>query len=154
MPTAKKKTKKVKHPKKPVARTRKKAVKKSSKPVKKIPRKLKSSAAVRKPAKKPKLKKKAVPTPQPAWHQPHEDEILVGLVEDYLSHLEVVLTTLKTPLAVGESISIRGFTTNLEQTVLSLQIEHAPVARAEIGQAVGIKISDKVRKNDHIFKKK
>jgi hypothetical protein len=154
MPTAKKKTKKVKHPKKPVARPRKKYVSKSSKPAKKAARKLKSSAAARKPAKKPKGKKKNTPAPKPAWHQPHDDEVLVGLVEDYLSHLQVVLTTLKTPLAAGEAISIRGFTTNLEQTVLSMQIEHAPVARAGIGQAVGIKISEKVRKHDHIFKKK
>ena len=71
-----------------------------------------------------------------------------------MSHLEVILTTLKTPLAVGDVVLVRGFTTNLEKTVGSLQIEHVDVAQAAVGQAVGIKVDDKVRKNDHIFKKK
>ena len=158
MPASKKKPKKVKPKtkKKVVKKAKKKTVSKTKKTIKKSVKKTKRP--VKKTARKPvkKSAKKTSPSPAPSaptWHLPREGEALVGAVEDYLSHLEVILTTLKTPLAVGEMVSIRGFTTNTEQIVRSIQIEHAPVTQAASGQAVGIKVDEKVRKNDHIFKK-
>lgn len=159
MPTAKKKTKqaKPKVKKKAVKKAPKKAAAKAKKALKKPakkPIKAKKSSAP-KPGKKAAAKKVAAagPAPEPTWHLPREGEVLVGVVEDYLSHLEVILTTLKAPLAVGDAVSIRGFTTNTDQIVRSIQIEHAPVNQAAVGQAVGMKVDEKVRKNDHIFKK-
>lgn len=157
MPTAKKKAKKskAKPKRKASAKAAKKPVKKSIKRAKK-PVKKNASKKVKKPAIKsaPAKKKVSAPAAEPAWHQPRQNEVLAGVVEDYLSHLEVILTTLKAPLSVGEMVSIRGFTTNTEQIVRSIQIEHAPVSQAAAGQAVGIKVDEKVRKNDHIFKQK
>jgi hypothetical protein len=155
MPAAKKKTKKakpkakkkiVKKPKKKTASKIKKTIKKS---VKKVKRQVKPGAK----RKTKKAVKKPAPAPAPTWHLPREGEVLVGVVEDYLSHLEVILTTLKAPLAVGDMVSVRGFTTNLEQIVNSIEIEHAAVNQAAVGQAIGFKVAEKVRKNDHIFKK-
>ncbi len=159
MSAARKKIKKAKpKTKKPAVKKLKKKI--AAKKAKVVKKPAKKAGAARKPAKsaakpktKPKRKKKAGPPPEPTWHLPKEGEIEVGVVEDYLSHLEVILTTLKVPLAVGEMVTIRGFTTNIEQAVLSMQIEHNPVNQAEAGKAVGIKVAEKVRKHDRIFKK-
>jgi len=55
-------------------------------------------------------------------------------------------------LRVGETIAIKGHTTDFQQTVESMQVEHQPVTQAEAGQSVGIKVQDRVRKNDVVYK--
>ncbi|HEX9339901.1 MAG TPA: hypothetical protein VF992_01845 [Thermoplasmata archaeon] len=55
-------------------------------------------------------------------------------------------------LAIGDTVQIQGPTTNLEQTVDTLQIEHAVVSRAEIGQEVGMKVHERVRERDFVYK--
>src|SRR6059036_3781826 len=55
-------------------------------------------------------------------------------------------------IAVGDTVQIQGPSTNLEQTVDALQIEHAVVARAEPGQEVGMKVRERVREKDFVYK--
>ena len=55
-------------------------------------------------------------------------------------------------IEVGDTILIQGHTTNFEQKVESIQIEKAPVQRAQKGQSVGIKVKEKVRSNDVVYK--
>jgi translation initiation factor IF-2 len=55
-------------------------------------------------------------------------------------------------LQVGNAIMIRGQTTNLEQTVESMQIEHDSIQRAEKGQSIGMKVKDRVRPKDVVYK--
>jgi len=55
-------------------------------------------------------------------------------------------------LAIGDTVQIQGPTTNLEQTVDTLQIEHAEVSRADQGQEVGMKVRERVREKDFIYK--
>ena len=55
-------------------------------------------------------------------------------------------------LAVGDTVQIQGPTTNVEQTVDALQIEHANVSRADRGQEVGMKVQERVREKDFVFK--
>jgi putative protease len=55
-------------------------------------------------------------------------------------------------LQVGDTILIQGVTTNLTQRVESMQIENTPVQRAEMGQSVGIKVSEKVREKDLVYR--
>ncbi len=59
---------------------------------------------------------------------------------------------LNAPLAVGDRILIKGSTTDLEQVVESMQIEHANVQRAEAGQSIGLKLNDRVRESDTVYK--
>ena len=54
-------------------------------------------------------------------------------------------------VAVGDTVQIQGPTTNLEQTVEELQIEHATVSNARQGQEVGMKVRDRVREKDFVF---
>src|SRR2546428_214716 len=55
-------------------------------------------------------------------------------------------------LAVGDTVAIQGPTSNLEQRVDSLQVEHAEVTRGEIGQEVGMKVRERVREKDFVYK--
>jgi len=55
-------------------------------------------------------------------------------------------------LAIGDTVQIQGPSTNLEQTVETLQIEHADVSRASPGQEVGMKVRDRVREKDFVYK--
>jgi len=55
-------------------------------------------------------------------------------------------------LAVGDRILIKGSTTDLEQVVESMQIEHKDVQRAEAGQSIGLKVKERVRENDTVYK--
>ncbi|HYU05906.1 MAG TPA: hypothetical protein VEM77_01830 [Thermoplasmata archaeon] len=55
-------------------------------------------------------------------------------------------------LAIGDTVQIQGPTTNVEQTVDTLQIEHAVVSRADVGQEVGMKVRERVREKDFVYK--
>ena len=55
-------------------------------------------------------------------------------------------------IAIGDTVQIQGPATNLEQTVETLQIEHADVSRADPGQEVGMKVRDRVREKDFVYK--
>src|SRR6059036_2673903 len=55
-------------------------------------------------------------------------------------------------IAIGDTVQIQGPSTNLEQTVETLQIEHADVSRAGPGQEVGMKVRYRVREKDFVYK--
>lgn len=56
------------------------------------------------------------------------------------------------PLAKGDTIQVQGPSTNLTQVVEAMQIEHASVDRAEKGQEVGVKLKDRARERDLVYK--
>src|SRR2546421_7268118 len=55
-------------------------------------------------------------------------------------------------IAIGDTVQIQGPSTNLEQTVDTLQIEHAVVSRAEPGQEVVMKVRERVREKYFVYK--
>ena len=55
-------------------------------------------------------------------------------------------------LAIGDTIQIQGPSTNLTEVIESLQMEHATVTRAEKGQEVGVKVTDRAREKDLVYK--
>lgn len=55
-------------------------------------------------------------------------------------------------LSVGDTIRIKGATTDFEQKIESMEIDRKPVANASVGQSVGIKVKDRVRPHDKVFK--
>lgn len=81
------------------------------------------------------------------------DETEIGKVASYYSSIMVAAIELKAPLAVGDKIHIKGHTTDFEQKVDSMQIEHKSVKKAKKGDSVGIKVKDRVRPNDLVYKK-
>ncbi len=83
-----------------------------------------------------------------------EEEIMeVGRVTHFFTKISVAVVELKAPLAVGDRIVIKGPLTDFEQVVDSMQIEHKNVTRAEAGQSVGLKVAQRVREKDIVYKK-
>ncbi|MEK6841466.1 MAG: EF-Tu/IF-2/RF-3 family GTPase [Nanoarchaeota archaeon] len=76
----------------------------------------------------------------------------IGKVSSYFSHIGVAAIELTDKLKVGDKIRIKGSTTDLTQEVTSMQIEHKPVKEAKKKDSVGIKVNDKVRPNDLVYK--
>jgi len=76
----------------------------------------------------------------------------VGEIEHYYSKIGVGIVKLKDTLKVGDKIKIKGHTTDIEQTVDSIQINHQDVQEVKKGDVVGIKVSDKVREDDVVYK--
>ena len=80
-------------------------------------------------------------------------EARVGTVTDYYARIGVAAITLSGgALAVGDTIRIHGHTTDLTQTVESLQVEHQAVQRAERGSGVALKVRERVRKHDEVWR--
>ena len=77
----------------------------------------------------------------------------IGRVEKYYSRLGVALIGLTGgPLRLGDVIHVRGATTDVEQPVESMQIEHVRVDQAEAGQRVAIQVIAKARQHDIVYK--
>jgi len=77
----------------------------------------------------------------------------VGTVTDYYAKIGVAAITLADgALQVGDTIRVRGHTTDLTQPVESLQVEHQPVQRAERGSQVAVKVRERVRKHDEVLR--
>jgi len=82
-----------------------------------------------------------------------ESLIEVGRITHYFSKINVAVVELKAPLKVGDTIIINGPTTEAEQVVESMQIEHENIQKAEPGQSIGLKVSQRVRETDKVYKK-
>jgi len=76
----------------------------------------------------------------------------IGKVTHFFTKISAAVIELKASISVGDRILIKGPTTNLEQTVESMEIEHEKVTRAEAGQSIGLKMDDRVRENDTVYK--
>ena len=77
---------------------------------------------------------------------------LVGKVSHYYTKIGVAVVELEDSLKIGDKISIEGTTTNFEQIVDSMQIEHQPVEEAKAGDSIGLKVIDRVREGDQVYK--
>lgn len=82
-----------------------------------------------------------------------ENIVKIGRVTHFFTKISVAVIELTAPLAVGDTILIKGPTTDVEQRVESMQIEHKNVERAEAGQSIGLKVVQRVRENDTVYKK-
>jgi translation elongation factor EF-1alpha len=82
-----------------------------------------------------------------------ENVVEVGRVTHFFTKINVAVVELTVPLAVGDSILVKGPTTDLEQVVESMQIEHENIKRAEAGQSIGLKVKQRVRETDIVYKK-
>jgi selenocysteine-specific translation elongation factor len=79
-------------------------------------------------------------------------EDTVGKVDDFFAHPVVAGIKLTATLKVGDKIRIKGHTTDLEMDVGSMQIDNANVTEAKAGDSIGIKVTDRVRPGDIVYK--
>jgi len=82
-----------------------------------------------------------------------ENIIKVGHITHFFSKISVAVVDLTAPLAVGDRILVKGPSTDFEQVVDSMQIEHKNIPRAEAGQSIGLKMAEHVRERDVVYKK-
>jgi translation elongation factor EF-1alpha len=81
------------------------------------------------------------------------DEKRIGTVLDYFAKIGVLAFRVEEEgLKVGETIHIKGHTTDFSEKVTSMQIDRASIEEAKVGDDVGIKVKDRVRKGDAVYK--
>ena len=77
----------------------------------------------------------------------------IGFISKYFGKINVGAIDLTAgELNTGDVIHIQGHTTDLEETITSMQIEHASVSEAKAGDSIGLKVSEKGRRGDKVFK--
>lgn len=79
-------------------------------------------------------------------------EEIIGKVSDFFAHPVVAGIELTGPVKVGDKIKIKGHTTDLELTVDSMQVDNENVTEAKKGDSIGIKVPDRVRAGDDVYK--
>ncbi len=88
----------------------------------------------------------------PSVEEPTVQEAAVGVVTHYYGHLGVAVVQINTgTLSAGDTIHVKGHTTDLTQQIASMEYEHQHVDAATPGQSVGIKVADHVREHDIVF---
>ena len=80
------------------------------------------------------------------------EEVAIGTVERYFGKIGVAAIKITSgELKVGDTIHIKGHSTDFEQMVDSMQVEHQSVETAGAGSDVGIKVKEKVHEKDTVF---
>jgi len=81
------------------------------------------------------------------------EEKLIGKITHYFTNIGVgVIEITKGDLKVGDKIHIKGATSDFEQTIESMQIEHESIEKAKKGDAIGLKVGQSVREGDQVYK--
>lgn len=78
-------------------------------------------------------------------------EVEIGRVSDFFAHPVVAGIDLTGTLRKGDKVHIKGHTTDLEFSVDSMEIDNTPVAEAKVGDAIGIKVPERVRRGDKVY---
>ena len=75
----------------------------------------------------------------------------VGKITHYFEKIGVAVIEVTGKLKAGDKIRIKGNTTDFEQEVDSMQMEHEQVKEAKKGMAIGMKVKDRVREHDVMY---
>lgn len=75
----------------------------------------------------------------------------IGEVTHYFSHIPAGIIKLEGALKVGDKVHFKGATTDFEQEILEIQVDHEKVEEAKAGSEVGVKVTDRVREGDEVF---
>lgn len=128
--------------KKKVKKTAKRVVKKAVK------------RTVKKTVKKRQIKKKASLKKRPAAKKliKKEEGKLIGLITHYFPHVQAAVIKLKSPLSMGDTVKIKGHTSDITQIVTSIQIDRVDIQTAKKGDEIGLQVSSRVRQGDKVYK--
>jgi len=81
------------------------------------------------------------------------EEKEIGKISHYFGKISVAAFKVeKEGLKVGDTIHIKGHTTDLTQKIESIQVEHDSLPEAKPGDDIGIKVKDHVREHDVVYK--
>jgi translation elongation factor EF-1alpha len=76
----------------------------------------------------------------------------IGTISDFFAHIVVAGIDLSGALKVGDKVHVKGHTTDLEMDITSMQIDNKNVTDAKKGQSIGVKVPDRVRPGDIVYK--
>ncbi len=79
-------------------------------------------------------------------------EVEIGKVSDFFKKPVVAGIDLTAPLKLGDKIHVKGHTTDQELVVQSMQIDNKEIEEAKAGDSVGVKIRDRVRHGDLVYR--
>lgn len=116
--------------------------------------KAKKAAPKKKKIKKAKARKRKT-VARKAPKAPKGKEVLVGAVSHYFPHVKAGAIVIKGgTIALGDTLHIKGHTTDLKQKIKSLQKDRVPIEKASKGDEIGILVKSRVRINDKVYKMK
>ncbi|KKU14980.1 hypothetical protein A3A20_00530 [Candidatus Wolfebacteria bacterium RIFCSPLOWO2_01_FULL_45_19] len=75
----------------------------------------------------------------------------IGEIKHYYGGIGVAVIKFGKAVKVGDRVSVKGATSDFEETISSMQYDHKEIKGAKKGQEVGVKISKKVREGDKIY---
>ena len=76
----------------------------------------------------------------------------VGKISHFFGKISVGIIEVTGNIRVGDKIKIKGATTDFEQNIESMQIDHKDVKEAKPGDSIGVKLIEPVRQNDKVYK--
>ena len=79
-------------------------------------------------------------------------ETEIGKVTHYYANIGVAVLELSKGVKTGDTIHIKGHTTDFQQKIASMQVEHEKIKEAKPKQSIGIKVQEPVRQNDVVYK--
>ena len=118
---------------------------------KRVPRKVTKKKVVKKTALKRIIVKKK-PAKKAAPRKPRQKGKPVGIITHYFPRVNVGVLKLKAPLAVGDTVKIKGHTTDFTQAIISMQLEYVVIANGKKGQEIGLLVDSRVRQHDAVYK--
>ncbi len=80
-------------------------------------------------------------------------EVEIGKVTHYFSKVGVAaIQIVQETLRVGDTIHVKGHTSDFTQKIDSMQVDNKPVAEATPGQSIGLRVKDHAREHDLVYK--
>ena len=81
------------------------------------------------------------------------EEKLVGTVTHHYGKISVAVVKLADAVAVGDMLHFKGASTDFEEALSSMQLDHKPISSAKKGDEVAMQVTGKVREGDEVYRK-
>jgi len=79
-------------------------------------------------------------------------EKLIGKITHYFGKIDVGIIKIENgELNIGDTVHIKGHTSDFMQQISSMQIEHEQIQKAKKGDDIGIKVDQKVHEHDEVY---
>jgi len=76
----------------------------------------------------------------------------VGTVDHFFSNISVAMIKLSDSLKVGDKVRVKGKSAEIVQDITSMQIDRVPAQEAKAGDLISIKVDQKVRQGDAVYR--
>lgn len=79
-------------------------------------------------------------------------EVEIGEITHFFPHVNAAVIKLKDVLVEGDTVHIKGHTTDFTEQVTSMQIDNKPIKEGKKGDEIGVLVKEKVRSGDIVYK--